>query len=121
MLIFCGSKLHCEKVAKHIAKHITVPERAKPATAAAAADAAANEGEGTEGHVGRAQLLTELMRVAAKPDATLQQVLPAGVAFHHSGLQHEEKKLVEAAFCSGGCLGGEADCLRRGEMLSVLC
>jgi hypothetical protein len=87
-------------VAKHIAKHITVPERAKPATAAAAtADAGGDEEP--SGHIPRAQLLTELSRIAAKPDTNLQAVLPAGIAFHHSGLQLEEKKLVEQAFCTG--------------------
>ena len=100
VLIFCGSKAHCERVAKHIAKHITVPERAKPATAAAATTDAAGDEE-SSGHIARAQLLTELSRIAAKPDANLQVVLPAGIAFHHSGLQLEEKKLVEQAFCTG--------------------
>jgi hypothetical protein len=88
VLIFCGSKAHCEKVAKHIAKHITVPERSKPATAAAAGAAAAaaaaaaadaggedgGEAAADAGHICRAQLLTELTRVAAKPDEALKQV-----------------------------------------------
>lgn len=78
VLIFCGSKAHCEKVAKHIAKHITVPERSKPATAAAAAAADAGSEDGGEaaaaGHVCRSQLLAELTRVAAKPDEALKQV-----------------------------------------------
>lgn len=101
VLIFCGSKAHCEKVAKHIAKHITVPERAKPATAAGGNAATDDEAAAGTGDIPRAQLPTELTRVAAKPDEALKQVLPAGVAYHHSGLTMDERQLVERAFCSG--------------------
>jgi DNA polymerase theta len=101
VLIFCGSKAHCEKVAKHIAKHITVKERSKPSAAAGGNAAAGDEAAAVAGDIPRAQLLTELTRVAAKPDEVLKQVLPAGVAYHHSGLTMDERQLVERAFCSG--------------------
>lgn len=54
----------------------------------------------------RAQLLSELTRITAKPDETLKVVMPKGVAFHHSGLQAEERQLVERAFCSGRSIAG---------------
>lgn len=52
VLIFCGTKAHCEKVAKHIAKRIQVPERARPATAAAAAEAG-DDAEAPAGNLSR--------------------------------------------------------------------
>lgn len=99
VLIFCGTKRWCEDTARQLAKHITVPERSMP-TAAAGGSAGRDEEE-PSGHVPRAELLTELTRAVAKPDEVLKEVLPAGVAFHHSGLTGEEKLLVERAFCSG--------------------
>jgi len=99
VLIFCGTKRWCEDTARQIAKHITVPERAMPG--AAAGGGAGDDEDDPSGHVPRAQLLTELTRAVAKPDEVLKEVLPAGVAFHHSGLTGDEKLLVERAFCSG--------------------
>ena len=98
MLIFCGTKKWCEETAKHIARHVTVPERSRPTAAAAGA---ADGEEAPPEDVPRAQLLSELTRVTAKPDDVLKEVLPAGVAYHHSGLTGEERLLVERAFCSG--------------------
>jgi hypothetical protein len=42
-----------------------------------------------------------LCRVSAKPDDALKEVLPKGVAYHHSGLSSDERVVVERAFCSG--------------------
>lgn len=60
MLIFCGTKAQCEVVAKHIANHITVPERAQPARPGA--DAAGDRDAAAAGHISRTQLLEELAR-----------------------------------------------------------
>lgn len=101
MLIFCGTKKWCEETAKHIARHIVVPERSRPTAAPAAPADGADGEEAAPVDVPRSQLLAELTRVTAKPDEVLKEVLSAGVAYHHSGLTGEERLLVERAFCSG--------------------
>jgi DNA polymerase theta len=97
VLLFCGTKAQCVATAEFLAKRVLVPERrVGPSSAAPGAPPPT-----------RAALCERLEggEVAAHP--RLLAVMARGVAFHHAGLDQDQKALVEAAF--------------RGGAVSVLC
>ena len=98
MLIFCCSKVQCEVTAKFIAKLLTVPERSNPR-------ASAQEDPETPGGVpssARAAVVAELSKYKGSDgSAALKEVVARGAAWHHSGLNGDQRELVEKAFGSG--------------------
>ncbi|KXZ52413.1 hypothetical protein GPECTOR_9g457 [Gonium pectorale] len=103
VLIFCASKLWCEKVAEHIARLILVNQRDAPPVppaigagpgVAAGADAASPSRNARDAFV------AELRRLSGT-DPTLPELVARGVAYHHAGLSNEERDLVEAAYKAG--------------------
>ncbi|GMT18200.1 hypothetical protein PFISCL1PPCAC_9497 [Pristionchus fissidentatus] len=82
-IIFCPTKKNAENVAVMIAK--AVPKQMR--------DVRKSE----------RQALIEMIREEGdgKCEETLERCIEAGVAWHHSGLTHDERKHVEAAYVSG--------------------
>eukprot|EP00931_Biecheleriopsis_adriatica_P092095 TRINITY_DN6591_c0_g2_i1.p1 TRINITY_DN6591_c0_g2~~TRINITY_DN6591_c0_g2_i1.p1 ORF type:complete len:2016 (-),score=351.16 TRINITY_DN6591_c0_g2_i1:69-6116(-) len=82
VLVFCSSKVKCERAAEFLAGKMP-----SAASATAGAD--------------RARLLEEMQRQIGGADPVLAKSVPAGVAFHHSGLSAEERSLVERGYKEG--------------------
>eukprot|EP00668_Euglena_longa_P012684 GGOE01015155.1.p1 GENE.GGOE01015155.1~~GGOE01015155.1.p1 ORF type:complete len:1052 (+),score=236.16 GGOE01015155.1:75-3230(+) len=79
LLVFCATKMNCQECALTICRQLPPHFR---------------EYHGEE----RAQLLQDLRSCSDVADPTLQQTVPYGVAYHHSGLTMEERELLERAF-----------------------
>nr|CAD7409223.1 unnamed protein product [Timema poppensis] len=92
-LIFCPTKVWCEKLAQHVAQELRIV--------------------GNSGHKLGAQLreqlsydavvevLEQLKRSPAGLDKVLQQTVAFGVAFHHAGLTLDERDIIEGSFRNG--------------------
>ncbi|XP_019857706.1 PREDICTED: helicase POLQ-like [Amphimedon queenslandica] len=81
-LIFCSTKKNCENVALMISKGL--PKSAK----------STKEKE-------RRMLIQQLRIEAAGLCPVLAQTLPYGIAYHHSGLTGDERKVIEEGYTSG--------------------
>ncbi|XP_029920603.1 helicase POLQ-like isoform X1 [Myripristis murdjan] len=82
-LVFCPTKKNCENVAGMICKYLK-------------ADFLQHK------EAEKAILLRELKASGnGSMCPVLQKIVPYGVAYHHSGLTNEERKLVEAAYSDG--------------------
>ncbi|CAJ1405094.1 unnamed protein product [Effrenium voratum] len=79
VLIFCSSKAKCERTAESLAQKL--PAQSRPPE--------------------RELLVQQLQRQIGGADATLVKTMPAGIAFHHSGLTSEERSLVEKGYKDG--------------------
>eukprot|EP00927_Polykrikos_kofoidii_P021323 TRINITY_DN20209_c0_g1_i2.p1 TRINITY_DN20209_c0_g1~~TRINITY_DN20209_c0_g1_i2.p1 ORF type:complete len:1747 (-),score=230.84 TRINITY_DN20209_c0_g1_i2:568-5808(-) len=82
VLVFCASKLRCERTAQLLAG--SFPSSPESATADK-----------------RAALIAEMQRQPCGLDPVLASALPLGVAYHHSGLTTQERALVEQAYRDG--------------------
>lgn len=98
VLIFCCSKVQCEVTAKYIAKILTIPERHNT-------KAAPQQDPDTPGGISssaRASIVAELSRYKGSDSGgALRDVVARGAAWHHSGLNGDQRELVEKAFSSG--------------------
>ncbi|RCN26124.1 helicase protein [Ancylostoma caninum] len=83
VLIFCPTKKNCESVATLIAK--CVPEDVRKRKLEEKKKVLAAMKEDCEGQLSPA----------------LEDTILAGIAYHHSGLTHEERKHIEAAYSEG--------------------
>ncbi|XP_066502025.1 helicase POLQ-like [Hoplias malabaricus] len=82
-LIFCATKKNCENVASMICKYLLK-------------DFLKHREEQ------KATLLSELRNVGnGSLCPVLQKIIPYGLAYHHSGLTSDERRLVEEAYSSG--------------------
>lgn len=72
MLIFCSSRKGCESTARHIAKYLKRFSRSPRS----------EQGENFD----VVFAIDSLRRSPAGLDATLEETLPLGVAYHHAGL-----------------------------------
>jgi DNA polymerase theta len=87
VLVFCASKAWCERAAKAVAALLTVPERTTKF------GAAMSPGTGC-----REWVAQELRRVSGGRETPLVKLVAAGVAYHHGGLNKEERELIETAY-----------------------
>lgn len=98
VLIFCCSKVQCEVTAKYIAKILTIPERQTHMPAP-------QQDSDTPGGVpssARMAIVAELSRYKGSDSGgALRDVVAQGAAWHHSGLNGDQRELVEKAFLSG--------------------
>lgn len=76
VLVFCPSKLECNKWAKLVSSVVKNNKRVDE----------------------RNMLLHTLSRLPSTLDPDLKEVIPHGVAFHHAGLTTDERKEIEQAF-----------------------
>ncbi|XP_019189922.1 PREDICTED: helicase and polymerase-containing protein TEBICHI isoform X2 [Ipomoea nil] len=87
VLIFCSSRKGCESTARHVAKYLkkfsVSPYNNQ--TELFDIDSA----------------IDALRRSPAGLDPTLEETLPAGVAYHHAGLMVEERETVESCYRKG--------------------
>ncbi|CAI4232302.1 unnamed protein product [Auanema sp. JU1783] len=83
VLIFCPSKKNCENVAQNIRKLLPSAIRHK--------------------RLEDKQKLVNAIKADndGKIDRVLEEIILAGISYHHSGLTHEERKHVEAGYCEG--------------------
>jgi replicative superfamily II helicase len=85
-LVFCSSKLKCEKVASLLAEFLPM-----------------STGEELQKDT-RAALVSECHQQPTGTDATLVKTLLRGVAFHHSGLTTGERAIIERGYRSGAVM-----------------
>jgi len=83
-LVFSSSRAMCERDAVLISR--AMPDLGEVGSAVLAR---------------REDLLGELRSLTVGLDKTLEQTIPAGVAFHHAGITTEERELVASAYDSG--------------------
>lgn len=83
VLVFCSSKVKCEKVAELLANWLP-PVPTKDAQVA-----------------GRKSIVDQMKQQVSGFDPTLVKTVPHGVAFHHSGLTTQERALVEKGYREG--------------------
>uniref|UniRef100_A0A8D3AI92 DNA polymerase theta n=1 Tax=Scophthalmus maximus TaxID=52904 RepID=A0A8D3AI92_SCOMX len=99
VLLFCPSKIWCEKLADSIARefynlrhagmrHVKVYSNKMPPPVRLDRD-------------GLVDVFAQLRRTPAGLDPTLQRTVPWGVAFHHAGLTFDERDVLEGAFRQG--------------------
>ncbi|XP_077518660.1 mutagen-sensitive 301 isoform X2 [Amblyomma americanum] len=81
-LVFCPTKQNCESVALLLARFLPQSLR-------------------EHRHEEKASLLETLKTEVGQVCRILRQTLPIGVAYHHSGLTVEERRIVEDAYASG--------------------
>ncbi|XP_062341223.1 DNA polymerase theta-like isoform X2 [Osmerus eperlanus] len=94
VLLFCPSKIWCEKLSDGIAREFYNLKRTE------------GQGDGDLQAVcldqgGLADVLAQLRRTPAGLDPMLQRTVPWGVAFHHAGLTFDERDVLEGAFRQG--------------------
>ena len=82
VLIFCPTKLGCEKTARLIATRLPCAPELRPILSSSGGEGGAEE----EAPASAAAALEELARGPAGLDDTLAEALPSGVAYHHAGL-----------------------------------
>lgn len=82
VLVFASSRATCESDALIISRVLPLPTE-------------------TNVREKRTDLLGDLRSLPGGLDATLEQTIPYGVAFHHAGLTTEEKDLIANAYDSG--------------------
>lgn len=101
-LVFCPTKLGCEKMARSIAENIfEFGGRKKIGTAT---ERISQIGDRMRAEINQPkirQLLTALRQTAVNLDKSLASSVRFGVGFHHAGLSMEERGLVERAFRDG--------------------
>eukprot|EP00434_Breviolum_minutum_P035670 symbB.v1.2.031581.t1/scaffold3682.1/size52094/4 len=81
VLIFCSSKVKCERTAELLASKLP----------------ASSQHHASE----REALVKQMQQQAGGADPTLEKTIPAGIAFHHSGLTTEERNVIERGYKSG--------------------
>ncbi|KAK9142494.1 hypothetical protein Syun_011894 [Stephania yunnanensis] len=87
VLLFCSSRKGCESTARHVAKFIK-------------RFSVSSHHENEEfGDISSA--IDALQRCPVGLDPTLQETLPAGVAYHHAGLTVEEREIIETCYRKG--------------------
>ena len=98
VIIFCQSKIMCETVAGIVAG-------AMPSSAPAAMARGQSSTGGSQTctplpplSTRRALVLEELRHTPVSLCPTLRATVPRGVAYHHAGLSHEERDIIQAAF-----------------------
>lgn len=87
VLIFCSSRKGCESTAGHVAKHLK--------------RFSLNQLSGQNESIDITSAIDALRRSPAGLDPTLEETLPAGVAYHHAGLTVEERETVETCYRKG--------------------
>uniref|UniRef100_A0A8C5FX72 DNA-directed DNA polymerase n=1 Tax=Gadus morhua TaxID=8049 RepID=A0A8C5FX72_GADMO len=95
VLLFCPSKIWCEKLADSIARAFynlrnTGEFFGKMSCIAVCLD-----------QKGLVDVIAQLRRTPAGLDPTLQRCVPWGVGFHHAGLTFDERDILEGAFRLG--------------------
>ena len=81
-LIFCANKLNCENVAVLITDNLAKNIRNHKITE-------------------KSEIMTALAAYSSGICRVLKKTIPYGVAYHHSGLTSEERKVIEEGFLSG--------------------
>ncbi|CAK9182717.1 unnamed protein product [Ilex paraguariensis] len=87
VLLFCSSRKGCESTARHVAKYLNK-------------FSVASDNKQTE-FTDITTTIDALRRSPAGLDPILEEILPAGVAYHHAGLTLEEREIVEACYRKG--------------------
>lgn len=84
VLVFCGSRQGCESDARLISRVLPL-------------------GHELDYNVyeQRLDLMGDLQSLSTGLDATLEETIPAGVAFHHAGMTTEERELIANAYDTG--------------------
>ena len=82
VLVFCSSKMKCEKLSAWTADRFPVDDKYKNVKVDP-----------------RQQMVDALKHVGL--DETLSKTIPKGIAFHHAGLTVEERRIVEMGFREG--------------------
>lgn len=80
VLIFCSSKVKCERTAELLASKLPSSPH-QPAE--------------------REALVNQMQQQIGGADPALQKTIPAGIAFHHSGLTTEERNVIERGYKNG--------------------
>ncbi|XP_056266313.1 DNA polymerase theta isoform X3 [Pseudoliparis swirei] len=94
VLLFCPSKIWCEKLVDSIARefynlrHTERRAEAEPEPVSLDRD-------------GLVDVVAQLRRTPAGLDPVLKRTVPWGVAFHHAGLTFDERDVLEGAFRQG--------------------
>ncbi|CAL3962327.1 unnamed protein product [Diplocarpon coronariae] len=83
-LVFCSSRVGCERDAQLISQVLPQPEQVESLTMDR-----------------RRELLNDLRSTNTGLDQVLGKTIPVGVAFHHAGLTTEERDLIATAFDEG--------------------
>ncbi|RYP56539.1 hypothetical protein DL771_011858 [Monosporascus sp. 5C6A] len=83
-LVFCGSRQSCESDARLISRVLPAVHELDPDT-----------------YEKRLDLVGDLRSLSTGLDPTLEETIPAGVAFHHAGLTTEERDLIASGYDSG--------------------
>ncbi|KAK2628065.1 hypothetical protein QTJ16_002711 [Diplocarpon rosae] len=83
-LVFCSSRIGCERDAQLISRALPQPEQVESLIMDR-----------------RSELLNDLRSTNTGLDQVLEKTIPAGVAFHHAGLTTEERDLIATAFDEG--------------------
>eukprot|EP00929_Paragymnodinium_shiwhaense_P102803 TRINITY_DN66034_c0_g1_i2.p1 TRINITY_DN66034_c0_g1~~TRINITY_DN66034_c0_g1_i2.p1 ORF type:complete len:2071 (-),score=351.10 TRINITY_DN66034_c0_g1_i2:81-6293(-) len=92
VLVFCASKVKCEKMARFLAD--ALPKSPQ--------ESVAQHTDGTESVLDkRSKLVEDMNRAPCGIDGTLQHTLTRGICFHHSGLTTEERAHLERSYCEG--------------------
>ncbi|XP_030207307.1 DNA polymerase theta [Gadus morhua] len=94
VLLFCPSKIWCEKLADSIARAF-YNLRNTDGKAGADPQAVCLDQKGL------VDVIAQLRRTPAGLDPTLQRCVPWGVGFHHAGLTFDERDILEGAFRLG--------------------
>lgn len=103
VLVFCASRAACAKTASFLATMLKVPERQRPWIPPPEGSASGVAGM-LPSPPTRAAIVEALARVGEGPgsfSAELAEAVSLGVAFHHAGLDSEQRELVEIAFKCG--------------------
>lgn len=121
VIVFCPSKKQCESIASKLAVALQANTAASvsvgftsSATAHEPAKAAGSKNlrspplaPSTKSDndpsllVRRAMVLEELRQTPSSLCPTLRESVPKGVSYHHAGLAHMERNIIQAAFSSG--------------------
>ena len=83
-LVFASSRAVCESDALLISRALPAPHELDPLVLEK-----------------RLDLLNDLRSLSIGLDATLEQTIPAGVAFHHAGITTEERDLIASGYDAG--------------------
>uniref|UniRef100_A0A8D3CC38 DNA polymerase theta n=1 Tax=Scophthalmus maximus TaxID=52904 RepID=A0A8D3CC38_SCOMX len=94
VLLFCPSKIWCEKLADSIAREFYNLRHADRQGNADLQPVRLDRD-------GLVDVFAQLRRTPAGLDPTLQRTVPWGVAFHHAGLTFDERDVLEGAFRQG--------------------
>ena len=101
VLVFCSSKLECEKQAEKLSSKLNDLYRYKdgPENVVNGRDKLKVIIDGLRLNI--EEIKAQLSKCSAKLDPSLEQTIKFGVAYHHSGLTLDERDIIEQAFKAG--------------------